>query len=299
MATDTMNEQVEAAEEASRPKEAAAERADEGQMFRFSTHVHVGPGAEDCGEATTGKCADPLHFHAWCRLPNKVQHKDIRDKGLAAKARRIRALKDPESDAYLVMESELSEFTSDRFEEVIDELVTREWAKDYTDAIAEVAEDEAYEHIDQDRERFDRFYQEGEGGKPEEEQSDEFRELFRHIQGYLDRVKAALAQHQEPRREAIRKIGFEQALANLRDERVERVGDQTFIHVYNEWMWYIGTLRPVEKGAPFLRVWDALGNADENKPGTMWGSAPEVIDAIEATFTELDREMQRAFQGNS
>lgn len=301
MATDTMDAEarVEAAEEATRPKEAAAERADEQRMYRFSSYVHVGPGAEECAEGTNGACSNPLHFHAWCRLPNKVQHKDIRDKALAAKARRIRALNDPEADAYLVLESELSEFTADNFDEVVNELLAREWAQDYTDAIADVSEEEAYAQIDQDRERFQRFYDEGEGDKPEEEQSDEFRELNRHIQGYLDAIKARVTERQGPRRQAITELGFEQALKNLREQRVERIGDQTFIHVYNEWMWYIGTLRPVAEGTPFERVWKALGNADENKQGTMWGSAPEVIEAVETAFTDLDREMQRAFSGNS
>jgi hypothetical protein len=301
MATDTMSEaevRAEVAEETTRPTEAAAEHADEQRMYRFSSFVHVGPGAADCAEGENGACSDPLHFHAWCRLPNKFQHKDIRDKGLAAKARRIRALNDPEADAYLVLESELSEFTADRFEEVVNELVAREWAQDYTDAIADVSEQEEFAHIDQDRERYQRFIDEGEGDKPEDEQSDEFRELHRHVTRYLEAIKGAVTERQEPRREAIRALGFEQALRNLREMRVERIGDQTFIHTYNEWMWFIGTLRPAE-GTAFERVWGAIGNADENKQGTMWGSAPEVIEAVERTFTELDREMQRAIQGNS
>jgi hypothetical protein len=61
-----------------------------GELFRYSSWVHIGGGAEDCEEAETGTCADPLHFHAWCRLPNQLQHADIRERALASKARRIR-----------------------------------------------------------------------------------------------------------------------------------------------------------------------------------------------------------------
>src|SRR3954451_1473894 len=66
---------VEEAEAATRPASAAAEHATAAQMFQFSTYLHVGPGAEGCEDFAS--CADPLHFHAWCRLPNKFQHKDI------------------------------------------------------------------------------------------------------------------------------------------------------------------------------------------------------------------------------
>jgi hypothetical protein len=53
-------------------------------------------------------CANPDHFHAWIRLPNKFQHADIHAKALASKARRMRALRDPESDASVVMDAEIA-----------------------------------------------------------------------------------------------------------------------------------------------------------------------------------------------
>src|SRR5262245_8571172 len=74
-----------------------------GELFKFSAWVHIGVGADECEHAQTGNCADPGHFHAWCRLPNQFQHQDIRERALAAKARRIRQLRDPATDGYDVL----------------------------------------------------------------------------------------------------------------------------------------------------------------------------------------------------
>jgi hypothetical protein len=78
------------------------------QLFRYSAWVHVGDGAQDCATAEIG-CTDPGHFHAWCRLPNQLQHEDIRERALAAKARRIRQMRDPEADAHEILELDMAE----------------------------------------------------------------------------------------------------------------------------------------------------------------------------------------------
>lgn len=295
MATAEMSEQdtrVEDAERDTRPVDAAAEHAGAVEMFQFSAYVNVGPRAEECDEKES--CGNPLHFHAWCRLPNKFQHKDIREKGMAAKARRVRAMKDPESDAYAVLDSELSEFTEDRLPDIIAEIVARDWSGDYMRAIEEISSRDEFAQIEQDRERYEEILDE-EGAKPEGERSDEFEELHKHVTGYIEAVKSEVERLQDPRRDALIAQGYEAALKTLREQRIDMAGDQTFLHVYNEWMWFIGTLRPNK----LARVFSKLGNADDQTPGTMWGAAPEVINAIESTFTDLDRAMQAAVRGNS
>src|SRR4051812_30709654 len=78
---------------------AVAEQSRE-ELFRWSTWVHVGDGADECALAQAvgdsdyklGKpiptCEDPGHFHAWLRLPNPLQRRDIVDKARAARARK-------------------------------------------------------------------------------------------------------------------------------------------------------------------------------------------------------------------
>src|SRR3954465_4912909 len=109
------------------------------QLFRYSAWVHVGAGAERCEEGETGPCGNPLLFHAWCRLPNQLQHQEIRERALAAKARRIRQLRDPESDAAQILASDMDELRRvASHEDLVDELVRKDWWKRQMEAMGDI-----------------------------------------------------------------------------------------------------------------------------------------------------------------
>lgn len=303
MATDIDTDtRVEAEEQVTRPDGAAATRADAAQLHFYSTYLHVGPGAAECEERETGACSDPTHFHAWCRLPNKLQHRDIVEKALAAKARRVRALKDPESDAAVTMDAELANLDEGMIEAVIDEIVSREWDGDYAEAVNDAAEQEQFEHILQDRERYLELIHAGEADKPEDEQSSEYRDLEKHIQGYIQWLKERTAERQIPRREGLRAQGFTRCMEIMRDQRVDRSADAEFSRVLTHWIWFVGTMDPEKHavtGKPFKRMWTAMGEASDPQPGTMFDAAPEVIEALEGTFEKLNRSLVQASVGNS
>lgn len=296
-------------------RESVAESATPGRMYQFARFLHVGPHAEACEEGEKGTCADPLHFHAWLRLPNKFQHKDLRDKGLAAKARAMRAMRNPESDAHAILEERLDALRDpDNLAAVVEEVAAKDWSQDYLTAVTDLAdqEDDApadtdeeqgeparkWAHIDQDRERYQRLG-ETELAKPEEEQSAEFKELTARIGLYIDALRARVEEIQEPKKVALTERGLDGVIDVLRKQRIEDEGDAAFIHTYNEWMWFIGTLKPVESGYPHERVWNDIGHVNDPKPGTMWAAAPEVIEAVEGAFQELDAALQQAARGNS
>ncbi|GAC1522427.1 MAG: hypothetical protein NVS3B1_07790 [Marmoricola sp.] len=293
---------VEAAEEMSRPREAAALTASARQMFKFSHYLHVGPGAQECPDNGVG-CENGEHFHAWLRLPNKFQQKDLHEKAMAAKARTLRRLKDPESDAGTVMEAELSVLRASGDEEVmVEDLLKGEFAHFYLKATEMVDEREEFEHINQDRERYIALIDAGEDAKPEEEQSDEFRELVRQVERYVTATKEALREVQQPKRDMFLSLGREGLADRLRDARIEELAGNAFFHTYNEWMWFIGTLdvEPHQAtGRPHKRKWAGVGSMDEQAPGTIWGESPEVIEAIESSFGELETALQGAARGNS
>lgn len=303
MATDTQEDlRVEAEEHGSRPKDAAAKHASATQIFHYSGYVHVGPGAEECEEGEAGSCSDPLHFHAWCRMPNKVQHRDIVEKALAAKARRIRAMRDPEADAHAVLEAALGSFDAGQIDTVIDEIVEVEWRKDYAAALADASEEEQFERIDADRERFQELLTAGEGDKPEADQTDEFRELARHVETFVTWLRDRARERSQPRRAALRDLGFEKVVDILRQQRIERSGEYEFDRVQTAWVWFVGTLHPEKHattGRPHKRVWSAMGNPDDPDPGTMHDAAPEVIEAVEEMFNSFNEATARATPGNS
>lgn len=311
------DDRVEATEVAERIelREAVAESATAGRLFEFSRYLHVGPKAEECEEGEKGTCQDPLHFHAWVRLPNKFQHKDLRDKGLAAKARKMRALRDPETDSYEILQDRIEALRDERnIGAIVEEILAKDWAPDYLTAVADLADEEddvstdideelgestkKWEHIDQDRERYTALSEE-QLAKPEEEQDEEFKVLGKRIGEYIDALKARVEQIQEPKRVALAERGIDGVLDVLRKQRVEDEGDGAFIHVYNEWTWYVCTLKPVESGVPHERVWCDIGHVNDAKPGTMWAAPPEVIAAVEQAFNDLDTALRRATRGNS
>lgn len=290
------------AERDTRRIEAPAVNAAALTMFRFSGYVHVGPGAETCEKEGEG-CVDPAHFHAWCRLPNKFQQRDLTDKGMAAKARMLRRLRDPESDAAAVMGSEVALLrASGDLNTMIDDLLRTDWSTDYLKALEEVELLDEFATVDADRERYQELVEIGEALRPEDEQTDEFRELTRHVGRYLAETKKQLAAIQEPKRIALSSLGREGVIEQLREKRIAQLGDNAFAHAHAEWTWFVGTLdveRHPATGRPHRRAWQTVGSIERPEEGAMWSAPPEVIEAVEAAFHALEVSLQRGVAGNS
>jgi hypothetical protein len=273
--------------------EAQAEQ-DREQRFRWSAWVHYGDGALECDHKIDGRCQDQGHFHAWIRLPNPFQHRDIREKAAAAKARRIRSLKDEESDARVTLELELDRMREMR-DILVDEIIDKDFAEDYTNAVREVDETEdatwepdpdsdeeqvppkVYAHIDQDREELAR-----QEALPEDQQdADALAELRDSVGAYDKAVMEALSGIQEPRRASLKERPMEELLDIVRKERIEGQGNEVYLHTYNTWQMYVCTLKPATKGTPRERAWPSI-------EAMKYEEAPEVIEAVGLAFNELE-----------
>lgn len=280
------------------PDSTERDRTGAGQMFRWSTWVHVGPGAENCEDvdeaAGTVSCESPLHFHAWCRLPNPFQHREIRDKALAAKARKARSLRDPESDAYAVLEDELDALArqdSDATRKfIVDELVAKDWWRDYLEGVKDVdeLEDEAtgsrvYEHIVRDRQR----YQEQFALPAAERQSPEFEELVDHLAAYEKAVEDRTREIQKPRRAALEEHDMSALIDLVRDQRIESEATEVFQHVYSTWQMFLGTHSQMPKtSVDQSQLRFASREHMEGADGT-------VIEALTEAYGDLERTMQQ------
>jgi hypothetical protein len=262
--------------------ESKADRAEVEKLFRFSGFVHVGPGAADCEDGEDGSCGDPLHFHAWCRLPNKFQMQAIRTKAQAAKARCIRRLKDPESDANAILEGDLEAIREAGKEALVEEVLSRTYWRDHLAAMKElVEEDESpFATIEEDQARFKELT-----AMPEDERpTDEYDELVRHLDKWNEEVDRVRGERQRPQRESLEAQTEDELLDLIRNERIKAEADQEYMTVYSAEEWATCTLkpRPQEKGAPNEKV---FGSSDHMKQ-----EAPEVIAALEAMFSELEGE---------
>jgi hypothetical protein len=266
------------------------------EIFRFSSWVHLGPGASSCEaideNAMSNECSDPLHFHAWCRLPNQFQHREIREKGMAAKARKTRQLRDPECDAHLILEGELDDLVAagdSARETVIDELLQRNWWKEYvqavkdvTDADADEADDAPYRHIEQDRLRLAELRAMDDDQVP----ADELAALERHVGAYFEAVQKRHQERLEPERTALGEKENDELIELVRRERIAAAADEEFMHVYSTWEWLLGTLR-----APH-------GERIFRDMASLMASAPEVIELLQVTYNDLERTVQEVGSGN-
>lgn len=267
--------------------------------FRYSTWVHVGPGAENCEEGEQGTCADPLHFHAWCRLPNQFQHRKISETAKAARARRVRQLRDPQSDAYAVLEEDLDELArlgADAKADLVEELLSRDWPRDYMDAwntTLEIEADEVpddaeeppklYEHIEEDQRRFGEL----EATAPDQRPQDEYESLKRHLVAHKEAVDAALAEIVKPRREALDAKDLNGLIDMVREQRIAANAHEEFMHTYHVHSWLHGARK---KEFSTDQVFKSLADLE--------GASPEAIEALKLTYNDLER-AQAGGAGNS
>lgn len=255
-------------------------------LYRWSAWCHVGPGADSCEdideEQGTNSCSNPSHVHLWCRLPNQFQHREIRERALAAKARRVRQLRDPDSDSAVILEEEMDSLArgGDAMrEDIIEELVQKDWWRFHLTAVAEVKDFEddkdvkPYEHIDADQERLEAL-----NAMPEDERpAEEYKELSAHIEAYAEAVTAAREAEAQPHREALAGRDINSLIDMVRDQRIDIDSNEAFAHTYATLEWQLCTLNRPNGD----RVWlteDNLKAADE-----------AVIVAVQVTYEDLER----------
>lgn len=265
-----------------------AEQRDRVTLLTYSDEVHIGDGAEECEQRSNGSCENPEHFHAFIRLPNQFQRESLTEKADAARARRLRQLRDPESDISSILDTELAEKRR-RMDhaELVDEVIEFDFLKDHMASMREVNEDEDFEHIEDDRERLRALSAMDDEDRP----TDEFEELQKHVLDYAEKVNEARERIQQPLRESLNDKGVDDLLDIIREERQTAICNEAAERAWSRWEWFIGTLKsrvPKKLNAPQERVFeniDALGSA-----------APEVIDALEVAFRDIEAAAGRSLQ---
>lgn len=184
---------------------------------------------------------EEMGLRLFVRLPNDWQHKDIREKAQAAKARRRREMKDPETDGYQILEAEI-ELVAENPEAVpalVEELLALDSIKDRQEAVLDIGERDEFEHIRQDQERFVEMHR----GDPALQQTDEFQSLARHLNEYGSAIEERLKEIQQPKREALTNLGLEGLLSKVREIRIDAAASQAFMDTYSFWQVFAGTMK--------------------------------------------------------
>lgn len=275
--------------------EAAAESQPKG-LFKWSQYVHVGDGAEECDNGENGKCRNAEHFHGWVRLPNQFQMRDITEKAMAAKARRIRTLRDEESDARVIMEDELQVLLDTGMKDVvIDEIIDKDYQAIYVEAVREVDEIEGdipeleseedeeedseasrkFAGIDQDREEYARLKD-----LPLDERGEDFKALEERVAEHSRAIEEARERIIQGRRAPLEQRSMEDLVGIIRRDRIELAGAEAYLNAFNTWQWYVCTYKPVSHGRPGERYFSSYNamryEADE-----------DVIEALVLVFEDL------------
>jgi hypothetical protein len=295
-----MAEQVDKGEQETRTDPPIAESASPDRIFRFSTWIHVGAGAEECPGIELGEdeqvakvtCDNPAHFHAWLRLPNRFQHRDIREKSVAARATMQMTLRREESSSRILVEDDIEELRlHGDLETMIDDLVEPDWGTDFMKAMTEVSDEEDFEHIDAHRERYNALV-DAQLALPQDERSEEFVSLDAHITRFKKEIEERCKAIQEPRRQALRDLGLEGVLDQTRELKFKNLAESEFTHTYRKWRAYIGTLarKPASAIEPQQRMFASVDDFE--------GAPSEVIEAVEGTMTELEMALGNAATGN-
>jgi hypothetical protein len=123
---------------------------------------------------------------------------------------------------------------------------------------------------------------------------EELVKLREHFEAYAQAVDEAMKELQQPKYDALKDKSVDELVDLVRDQRMEADGDATFAHIYSTWTWLLGTyttaLGPDKKH--HTRRFSDLADLKE--------AEPEVIEAIQTSFTELESTMQRGTPaGNS
>lgn len=260
------------------------------ELYKWSAWLHVGPGAEKCEavneEGGANDCSNPLHFHAFCRLPNPFDHREIREAAQAAKARRVRQLRDPNSDAAVILEDEMDRLAREgdlAKEAIVDELVGQEWWRDFLEATGDVIdmEDEdgskPFEHIKRDIAHF----QKEAGETPDDDLADDLKTLSAHIQRYNNLVDEKQQELTRPRRETLMARDINALIDLVRDQRVDVDSNEAFSHEYATLQWLRGTFTH-PGGPPRFQSREVMQRADT-----------PIIEGLKATFNDLERTKQQ------
>lgn len=272
------------------PERSHAESRNSSQMFEFSSYVHVGPGAAECEDGENGACQNAAHFHAWIRLPNQFQVSSLREKADAASARKLRVLRDPESDSRAILDGELDELVRVADHDALVEAVANgDFLKDHMAAMNTVRTDEerGFETIEDDRERLRALEQLPAEERPQEE----FEELQKHVAAYVDAVNEERQNIQRPLREALAQKSDEELVEEIRETRIQGVAREASEEAYALWQWYICTLRPKSPEKPGYPQERVYASVDHLK-----AAAPEVIAALRVGFQEIEAAAGRSLQ---
>lgn len=271
------------------------------ELFQWSGYVHVGAGAEECEHRIDGQCPEGMrvdpetghlagHFHAWVCLPNPYQIRDINDKARAARARKVRALRDPESDSHAVLEGELDELRRRQWGELLRVIASRAVEEHLFDIIEEVKDDDRFENQAQDAEELARLREVPEDERSSE-QTEEIERLEQDMLDYGEAMNSVIKAREGAELRRLESLPADDVIDIEREYRIKQIADEVFLHTYYTWTIYTCAREPTLDGSPVTRKF--------KDPHEQHRAAPEVLVALRAKVNHLEQATTRVQRGDA
>lgn len=258
---------------------------------RWARYVHVGDGAADCPD-NGADCTNPDHMHAWLRVVNPFVRDELREQASAARARRLRQFRDPDSNSSVILDGELEDLRGLAEREgstraLIEACLVKDLAVRQRDAMREAREEEDFEHVGVDETRFFEL-----ADMPGDERpADEFDELDRTLTAYRKRVAELREQAEVPLREALADRTIGELLSIVRQDRIAAEGTEAFFETWVRANVAAGTFKVAPGGKRPTEPMFA-SSAD------LAGLTPEEAATLRGTFMLLESEFSVGL-GNS
>jgi hypothetical protein len=225
------------------------------ELFKWSTYVHVGVGAEGCANGENGKCKDPD----------------------------LDQLRDPALKGVLIdeiVDRDFQEIYVEAVKEVDDQDANIPELEDEDDPDAPPVK--KWATIDQDREEYQRL-----NALPEDERGEEFAEIEQRVADYSREIDEARERIMRQKREPLESREIDDLIDIVRRDRIDTQAAEAYLHAFNTWHWFACTYKPVEKGRPTERVFK-----DYNQ--MRFEADREVIEALQTTFNDLESRLARS-----
>lgn len=205
-------------------------------------------------------------LHVWIRLPNPFQHRKVHEHAAAARARMVMQLKDPESDASMIIEEQISETEDLTDDDLIEWLLGRHATEAIFAAQVELdhleetgADGNSYRPWDGMTSHQERYAIMLERSEVE---SDEFKKLEAHIMAYAEAIQERANFYLEPKHEAYSAMDREGRIEKIRRALKHARCTDEFINVYNQWQIFYGTRDPVKQNKLYFEKFTDLLDAE-------------------------------------
>ena len=214
---------------------------------------------------------EQIDLRCWIRLPNSFEHREIQQKGLASRARKLRECRTAGSDAEAMVDQAMTVYEDMTDEELVNYLLEYHRRDKLFEASLIVEEDDKYEQIDYVKDEYDLKIRQG------DVESEEFKTLESILVEYADALTKEVESLISPFKGKYDQFSTQEMLNKIRKSVVMNMINDEFTNVYAQWQIFYGTRKKFDHRKKYFKSFDELRDAP-----------PRIIDMLVSEFAVFD-----------